>query len=658
MEASPETLYSDRTDFRPTTRQKNAATSVTDLINRLAIPQLGVSDGNSISTLSQRPVSIFIDYLPIQQSEYSGLRLQDVLKVEFYENPTDPRFKGAEYVLNLIMQKYEYGGYTKASASSRFITPYGYAGLYSKMAYKKLTYDVSGGTSFDNNFHTGANDTETYRLPQDNNEIKTFKRIYNTDNSHQRSNEYWASARANYATEKIQIQNTIGGTFNQLRSRYSGNVNFSPAEYASTEFFSSNRNFDNSFSYNGNFWFALPKGNTISFMPSYSFTHTNSTSLYKQADSKDYINDALDNTKILSLDFFYTKDFGKSGQLVFTTKTKSTFTSTDYSGNSTIFNSGETYNVQPRLRYTFKNKKVNVSVFAGMIWDKVRYEDAKHSVFTPAFSTSFRYVINSKNSIRASYDFGNWAPSLNFLSTNVIQSNPLFYYTGNPALKPFDDHSISVGYSFVPSKKFSLSASGFAWIIGNRYVYDYRPEGDHILRTIIQPGGSYWQAQYSFSATLRLLDNNLILRANGRHYFAHNGYPFNWTKNCFTYGLQGWYYLGNFNFYANYSSPYAYADGCMVGYMFHQRSSYSIGAGWSNSSWNLYIRLKNFARWHWNSDRLDMTSEYYDSYLSRISTRDHANITFTVSYSIGYGKKISRNNEVRQQSGAGNAILK
>ena len=145
VEAQLQSTSATVSTYIPTSKQKNSSQTATDLLNRMAIPQLSPGMGNSVKTTSGKNVDIFIDYLPASEQDMTGMRMADVKKVEYYDYPKDPRFQGCAHVINFIMQKYEYGGYLKAYANEFFIANSGQLNLYSKMQYKKMTYDVGVG---------------------------------------------------------------------------------------------------------------------------------------------------------------------------------------------------------------------------------------------------------------------------------------------------------------------------------------------------------------------------------------------------------------------------------------------------------------------------------------------------------------------------------
>ncbi|MDE5631510.1 MAG: hypothetical protein K2I54_01665, partial [Muribaculaceae bacterium] len=115
VEADNACLLSDRSVYRPTQRQKNASQTATDLLTRMAIPQINTRLGSSsVTTASGQPVAIYIDYVPASENDLKMMRVADVKSVEYLEYPSDARFQGNRYVINFRMTQYEYGGYVKA----------------------------------------------------------------------------------------------------------------------------------------------------------------------------------------------------------------------------------------------------------------------------------------------------------------------------------------------------------------------------------------------------------------------------------------------------------------------------------------------------------------------------------------------------------------
>ncbi|MDE5924237.1 MAG: hypothetical protein K2G75_02835, partial [Muribaculaceae bacterium] len=117
VEAQNQSVEGRTATFIPGARQKNAATDAVSLLSHMAIPQLNVDPiSQSVKAIDGSDVAIFIDYVPATQWDLNGMLTKDVKKVEYLIYPTDPRFKGAKYAINFIMQKYEWGGYTKLAA--------------------------------------------------------------------------------------------------------------------------------------------------------------------------------------------------------------------------------------------------------------------------------------------------------------------------------------------------------------------------------------------------------------------------------------------------------------------------------------------------------------------------------------------------------------
>lgn len=109
-------------EYIPDKRTKKSASDATQLLMQMQTPQLTVMAGsNSVTTVTGQGVTMFIDYHAASEQDLAGLRPQDVVRVEVLQYPQDPRFEGAAYVVNFVMQQYEWGGYPRAveSASRR-----------------------------------------------------------------------------------------------------------------------------------------------------------------------------------------------------------------------------------------------------------------------------------------------------------------------------------------------------------------------------------------------------------------------------------------------------------------------------------------------------------------------------------------------------------
>ncbi len=658
VEARNQRLGSEVSTYIPTSKQKNSAQTASDLLNRMAIPQLRIASNGEITDLAGKSVDVFIDFLPASKEDLEGMRMQDVKKVEYYDFPADSRFQGKAHVVNFVMHKYEYGGYVKGYAWESSLNS-GEINLFTKLQYKRMTYDIAAGGLYMNQNHYGADSHETYRLPQPDGSMKVFERhsIQGTGKLHTRT--CWPTLKALYSSDKITMQNVIGASFNHTPvNARSGYVFYSPEVSPFTGFSMNSTNRINSISYSGYWSFILSKKNSITFSPRYAYSHTNTGSLYVEDNSEKYQNAAADDSHQFSGNLTFMHSFGVWGSLNAMMQTIITTNNTCYSGTSETKDNAHTYRVGPGVQYNLSKGKVYGMVGFGFHWDRQEYLDHKENSTAPWIDFSLQYSPNDHHYVSGEFHHMKSIPSSSYRSEAVIQSNPLMSYTGNPDLVSYGSYDVGVNYSFIPSNKFSLSAFATTWIVNNRYVYDYKPYGSGILRTIVQPGGAYSQWTYGANASVRLFDRKLQLTAQVSARSVHNGEPYNFDKTQLGYSFRVFYYLDNWNFSGLYYSSQGYPDGCMVGTWMKTKSFYALQAGWANSTWNLNLQVFNFARWNWDSNQSSMYSRYYDKIERTYATDDHASVKLSVTYTFGFGKKVRHGDEASQQSGVNSGILK
>lgn len=658
VEAQLQRTNAQKSTYIPTTKQKNSSQSGADLIDQMGIPQLKVTLGNSVETNSGKPVAVFIDFIPASENDLKAMRMSDVKKVEYYEYPSDPRLQGNPYVVNYIMAKYEYGGYVKGFNHTNLLSYSEQLLGNVRLQYKKMTYDLMGYGWGMANDHYGSELTETYRLPQVDGSVKVFDRYSNTTSSKERRQQYFAAFKATYNSDKIQASTQINGSINRKpHSDRNGEVVYSPADFPSSEYASTSSNTSKFISYNGYYFFALPKNNSMTFTPSYIFSHTNQNSSYTEKGYAPILNGASDNTNQFKGELKFNHDFGKYGNLLGFVRGSYEYNRTRYTGSANSLDKAKSSRIGVGANYNVTVGNFYGTTGFGWDWDRLQFGNMVDRPSSPWFDLSLQYGFKEKHSVSTTFHYSTWQPSPSFKSDNIIQSSPLMRYTGNPNLVPSKSYDIDFRYTWLPNNNYSFSAFAWAWIVGDRYAYDYEASSTGILRTIKQPMGSYAQGKYGITGTLRFLDRKLMFTGQIGQVLNHNGKPYNVNHSYIDWYARVRYYLGDWNFTATYVSDNGSADGCMNGIWNYGKSDWYITIGWSNSDWNVRVDFINFTRWNWRSAKQVMRSKYYDTTEIMLNGQSHALIQLSATYTFGFGKKVNRDNEPGVSGSASSGIL-
>lgn len=658
VEARMQTTSATVSTYIPTSRQKNASQTGTDLIDQMGIPQLKVTLGSNIETNSGKPVAVYIDFIPASENDLKAMRMSDVRKVEYYEYPSDPRLQGNPYVVNYIMAKYEYGGYVKGFDHTNLLSYSEQLLGNVRLQYRKMTYDLMGYGWGMTNDHYGSELTETYRLPQTDGTVKVFDRYSNTTSSKERRQQYFAAFKATYNSDKIQAATQINGSINRKpHSDRNGEVVYSPADYPSTVYTSALNNTSKFLSYNGYYFFVLPKGNSIAFTPSYTYSHTEQNSSYTENGYAPILNGATDNTNQVKGDLKFNHDFGRYGNLLGFVRGAYEYNRTRYRGTANSLDKAKSSRFGVGANYNITVGNFYGTTGFGWDWDRLQFGDMTDRPSSPWFDLSLQYGFREKHSVSTTFHYSSWQPSPSYKSENIIRSTPLMSYTGNPNLVPSKSYDIDLRYTWIPNNDYSFSAFAWAWIVGNRYAYDYEATSTGVLRTIKQPMGNFAQGKYGISGTLRFFDRKLMLTGQVGQVLNHNGYPYSVNHSYIDWYARVRYYIGNWNFTATYISDNGSADGCMNGIWNYGKSDWYLTVGWSDPDWNIRADIINFSRWNWRSDRQKMRSKYYDTTEVMLNGQSHALIQLSATYTFGFGKKVSSDNEPGVSGAASSGIL-
>lgn len=658
VEAQLQRTGAQKSTYIPTAKQKNASQSGADLIDQMGIPQLKVTLGNSIETNSGKTVAVFIDFIPASENDLKAMRMSDVKKVEYYEYPSDPRLQGNPFVVNYVMAKYEYGGYVKGFNHTNLLHFSEQLLGNVRLQYKKMTYDVMGYGWGHNSSHYGSELTETYRLPQPDSQIKVFNRYSNTTKSKERRQQYFAAFKATYNSDRIQASTQINGSINRKpHSDRSGEVWYNPNDFPASDYSSTLSNFSKFISYNGYYFIALTKMNSITFTPSYIYSHTDQNTSYIENGYAPILNGASDNTNQLKGDIKFNHDFGKFGNILGFVRGSYEYNRTQYTGTANSLDKAKSSRFGIGANYNLTIGSFYGTTGFGWDWDRLQFGDMVDKPSSPWFDLSLQYGFREKHSVSTTFHYSTWQPSPSFKSDNIIQSSPLMRYTGNPNLLPSKSYDIGFRYTWLPNNNYSFSAFAWAWIVGDRYAYDYEASSTGILRTIKQPMGSYAQGKYGITGTLRFLDRKLMFTGQIGQVLNHNGKPYNVNHSYIDWYARVRYYLGNWNCTATYVSDNGSADGCMNGIWNYGKSDWYITIGWSNSDWNVRADFIDFSRWNWRSAKQVMRSKYYDTTEIMLNGQSHALIQLSATYTFGFGKKVNRDNEPGVSGSASSGIL-
>lgn len=652
VEAVMQRTGAEKSVYIPTTRQRNASQSATDLLSRMDIPQISVPYGSTaVKTVSGQDVAVFIDYVPATEDELEMMRTSDVLRVEYLQSPTDTRFGGKTNVINFVMRKYDYGGYVRTRLYENFWANSGQAQVNGRFNYRRMTFDVMGYGYYCANDHTGTAQTETFRLPDGLGGTNTIERQSTSTGAKFRRNDYSASFRARYTSDKFTANNILAFRDTRIPHNDSqGAVTYSGGDFDDSEYTTVNDSRRQNVTYTGYYYIGIGERNSLTIQPTYAYSHTTQGSVYTEAGLAPIVNDAGDNSTLANTSIEYGHTFGGGHSFTLYGYGQYEHNRTRYTGTTEALDRTSSYTGNFDAGYSFARGGFSSTVRFGWSLSHIDYNGEKNDFNSPYADLSLQYSPNTKNSASAYMHTAGWPISSNYKSDRMIQDSPLLWRTGNPALTAYRSWDFGVQYVYMPSNAWRFSGYAYAWIVGNRAAFDYQPfeyqPGEQgLVRNIIQPAGGFGRYNVGFNINWRPLGGKFNITGSLTETITHNGRPYNLDKSVLSGYVQAMYYIGNFNIVAAYVSRGYSFDDSMSGFYTRSRDAFALAAGWNSGSWNVNLHLQNMFRWHWRTSTTAMTSAYYDVTRQNYGVDNHALIQAKVTYTFSFGKKSKRDSD-------------
>lgn len=639
VKADRQYLEADKAVFVPSRREKNSSTDAVSLLMRMALPTVTVNPiDNSISGIGGEGVATFIDFQPADRKELAALRPQDVKRVEVYEFPADPRFEGARHVVNFIMVKYEYGGYSKATAFQRVVSLYGDYSVASKFVYRQMTYDVSAGYDFTDSRHYSTRQETRYAFPD-----QDVVRIVEPDATDYNSHREFMSFRARYQTDSLTISNTVGFTGSQIPVNWvESHTTYSPAIYPAGNTRTQQTSRNNAVSWSGHYQFTLPRTWMLTISPKANLAHNNNDYAWF-SEEDDIANIARENLWRANISAMAQKNWGRHSLSV-TLVGELDGDHLVYSGSNpaTVDYSSQAVGVHVNCNTSFW--KMWIQGGGKCYISRLGFSGQRSNVWLPGYYISAGLNIDRKNTITLSSEMSNWTNSVSQLSPNVVVKNLLDAVKGNPDLKTFLFNSVSLRYQWMPVQKFSMAVFSRFERFTKPFDYSYTPveiDGRTMMLASYVEDGFYNDLSYGLSASLRLFDNSLMLSGsfNGRT-VARRGLN-NFDRTCLNFNISAWYYLKDFYFGAHYYNDYRSVSLFQYG---RNPCFYSISAGWSHGPLNIMLQANSPFSSDWKSRFTNSSYPGYTNITTEYGGNYHRSFAIQISYNISYGRKVAQEN--------------
>lgn len=651
--------------FRPTDREKKVSANGYDLLRHMAMPQISVNPvADNVTTLTGSGVAMYINGMPASETELKNLRTKDVMRVDYLDYPSATNFQGASHVINFIVRYPELGGYTKLQTNQAITGSSALSNsssVFSKLKYKKMSYDLYVGWDYINNHKIGDESITRMSLLTPDGESYWLEETSKTNYTRHRQWDLPISFRAVYSSQRFQAVNTAFFTYATTpASTVKGIRTYNNAVGMEYPFYESAQTSNRSVGWNYYYYLNLGKGFDMAFNGYVTYGNNHRDRIYHStlsAEEAPVINNSREDAWDYSFNLTAGKSFSEAHSISANWFLRIQDFNIDYTGTNAFSTKMKNTNTGGSISYNGRfpfNLILKGSI--GLAWYQSVTDGKSYTNIYPTLNIESSYSPSNHHQFNLEVNLSSNSSPASYKTNDVLQNYEFLYRTGNPDLEDYMSFRTMLNYVWIPDYKFYVSAYGqfsgrFDPVI---IVYRHYKEGQALLKTYTNSGHFYsWNT--GLSLTYRPLNHwQFNLSA------AYQPYSMRGEVNCsihpITAQLNATYYARNF-FVTLYGSPATRTLKSTSHTITHGKPTYGLRAGWSNSNWNIQLTARNFFNRSWKGAWTEEINPLYEYTYTSLQGDNHSQFSLYVSYTFNYGKQVKRGDEIEGDRSIKSAVL-
>lgn len=628
----------DKIVYIPTSSEKKLSNSAETLIESMHIPMVIVRDG-AVLDRNGNQIPFFINGEPATQTDLATFWPKEALRVEYLENPSDPKYQGVPVAINFMMRDYSFGGVTKTNINQQ-IPLSGRYSVASKLVYKKMTFGSLLEGNYGHNKDGERNGTTIYR------DI-FFNGVHYDDitrEEHETEDERGGGLgytfNAKYTAKNVIINHSISFGWNRNPGTSGISTNkWTPDLFESEYGAGHNSSYSLSPRVKGNYYVNPWKAWHFTLGWSYAYDRNDLNSWSQLGEDEKVINSTKEDVNTLRIAFITTllpsgpvsAQLNVSGDLA--------WYKTHYRGSANEESGQNRQTLTPSIGLWWKcNDNFTLVLKPGLRASMWQVGDIHRHTLDITMAFNAYYTVNRKLSLSGSVDYYAFSPSASNTNPVLVKTSDLMWTIGNPDLKSYDNWLFRISSTYIPCSLLSLSGS-VNYTIDRNYVIPIYEAADAdmggvVARSINGVTGrdlcAFLQANFS------LLENRLSIGLSSQYFYKDYSGIYGRSISCFQPVMTFSYTLQNCRFSGFYqgSRKYISDGGLRRG---GQNQQYGMSFTYGTGNWYLNISASNFFNKKikfWEDYNSAFYSTHYDSFITGRS------VGVSVTYTFGYGKKV------------------